>query len=162
MAFFEEQQPFYKNSFTWLIVPGMLLPLILLGIKAITAGSFSWFDFANLFLVELIVFTLVFFCKLETRIDSAGIRYRLFPFQIKYRLIEWNIISKAYVRRYNPLSEYWGWGIKGTRNNRAINIAGDVGLQLELKDHRKLLIGTLQKEKMEVAIQKIYSANLIK
>jgi len=162
MIYFAERQAFYKNSLAWLVVPGMLFPLLIAGSKAITQGLSSWIDYIYLLAVELILFALMFMCKLETRIDSLGIRYRLFPFQIKYRYVEWSFISSAYVRKYHPLAEYWGWGIKGTRKNRAINIAGDVGLQLVLKNGRKLLIGTLQQEKMEAVVQKIHSANLIK
>jgi hypothetical protein len=46
------------------------------------------------------------------------------------------------VRKYKPLLEYGGYGIRGFGNNRALNIAGKTGLQLIFKDGRKLLIGT--------------------
>ena len=161
MIHFEEKQPFYKNSLIWVAIPGMLVHIIVEVSKAVKDGSGSFEEVIIIVFIEALVFTLLFTCCLKTKLDEHGISYRLFPFHLKARFIEWDQICSAKVRKYDPLGEYWGWGIKGTRKNRAINIAGDVGLQLDLKNGRKLLIGTLQKEKMEDVVQKIYSANLI-
>jgi len=111
---------------------------------------------SNMKLVELItvigVFlsaTLpIFFFKLITRIDEKGIHYRFFPFHRKPRSILWSEIQNAYVRQYDAVSEYGGWGLKGgflRKKGKAINTKGNIGIQLELKNSKKLLIGT-QKE----------------
>jgi hypothetical protein len=162
MIHFEEQQPFHKNSLIWVGIVGMVPPIIIEVSKAVKEGSGSFENVALIIFIEALVFTFLFTSRLETKLDEHGISYRLFPFQLKTRFIAWDEISSAQVRKYDPLGEYWGWGIKGTRKNRAINIAGDVGLQLELKNGRKLLIGTLQREKMEEVVEKIQSSNLIK
>ena len=162
MIHFEEQQPFRKNSMIWVGIVGMVPPLIIEVSKSVKQGSGSFEDIALIIFIEALVFTLLFTSRLETKLDEHGISYRLFPFQLKTRFVSWAEISSAQVRKYDPLGEYWGWGIKGTRKNRAINIAGDVGLQLIMKNGRKLLIGTLQKEKMEEVVLKIHSENLIK
>jgi len=52
------------------------------------------------------------------------------------------------VRKYKPLLEYGGYGIRGFGNNRALNISGNTGLQLVFKDGRKLLIGTKKGHEM--------------
>jgi hypothetical protein len=162
MIHFEEKQPFRKNSMFWIAILAMFPPMAMEISKAIKEGSGSFEDVAVIVLIETLLFTLLFSSRLETKLDEHGISYRLFPFHLKTRFISWDQISSAQVRKYDPLGEYWGWGIKGTRKNRAINIAGDVGLQLILKNGRKLLIGTLQKEKMEVVVEKIQASNLIK
>lgn len=162
MIHFEEQQPFRKNSIIWVGIVAMVPPLIIEVSKSVKQGSGSFEDIALIIFIEALVFTLLFTSRLETKLDEHGISYRLFPFQLKTRFVSWAEISSAQVRKYDPLGEYWGWGIKGTRKNRAINIAGDVGLQLIMKNGRKLLIGTLQKEKMEQVVLKIHSENLIK
>jgi hypothetical protein len=140
----------------------MVPPIIIEVSKAVKEGSGSFENVALIIFIEALVFTFLFTSRLETKLDEHGISYRLFPFQLKTRFIAWDEISSAQVRKYDPLGEYWGWGIKGTRKNRAINIAGDVGLQLELKNGRKLLIGTLQKEEMEEVVENIQLSNLIK
>ena len=162
MIHFEEQQPFRKNSIIWVGIVAMVPPLIIEVSKSVKQGSGSIEDIALIIFIEALVFTLLFTSRLETKLDEHGISYRLFPFQLITRFVSWAEISSAQVRKYDPLGEYWGWGIKGTRKNRAINIAGDVGLQLIMKNGRKLLIGTLQKEKMEEVVLKIHSENLIK
>ncbi len=162
MIHFEEKQPFYKNGLIWVAIPGMLIPITIEVSRALKEGSGSFNEIIILILIEALVFTVLFTSRLETKLDEQGIRYRLFPFHLKLRFIAWAEISSVQVRKYDPLGEYWGWGIKGTRKNRAINIAGDVGLQLVLRNGRKLLIGTLQQEKMEAVVQKIHSANLVK
>jgi hypothetical protein len=162
MVPFEEKQPFYKNSLIWFAIPGMIIPIIIGAFNTFKDGSGSFQDLATIVFVEIMVFALLFSTRLETKLDEYGVSYRLFPFHLKTRFISWDQVSSAQVRKYNPLGEYWGWGIKGTRKNRAINIAGDIGLQLVLKNGCKLLIGTLMKEKMEVAVEKIQASNLIK
>lgn len=62
--------------------------------------------------------------------------------------------SKAYVRTYDALSEYGGWGLKGgalwnNSKGKAINVSGNIGIQLELKNGKKLLIGTQKKKEAE-------------
>ena len=77
----------------------------------------------------LIVSGLIFLFKLTTRIDEKGIHYKFFPFHWSLKVIKWNEINKAYVRTYDAISEYGGWGLKGgalwnTSKGKAINISG--------------------------------------
>ncbi len=108
--------------------------------------------------VTYLIFTLLFFSlKLETQIKQDGIYYRFFPFQIKMRKIEWHEIEKAYVREYKPLSEYGGWGIRGFKSDRAYNIKGKTGLQLELKNGNKVLFGTQKGKEIEEVIKTYFN-----
>ena len=85
---------------------------------------------------------LFFVFRLETNITEEAISVRFFPLHLKFRKYLWTEIETAEVRKYKPLLEYGGYGIRGFGNNRALNIAGKTGLQLIFKDGRKLLIGT--------------------
>jgi hypothetical protein len=63
------------------------------------------------------------------------------------KTILWHEISEAYVRKYDAISEYGGWGLKvgafwRKSKGIAINVSGDTGIQLELKNGKKILIGT--------------------
>ncbi|ARV16965.1 hypothetical protein BTO07_16995 [Polaribacter sp. SA4-12] len=67
------------------------------------------------------------------------------------KLIPWNEIYKAGIRTYLPISEFGGWGLKGgfffnKGREKAINVSGNIGIQLILKNGEKLLIGTQKKE----------------
>lgn len=82
---------------------------------------------------------------LHTRIDEKGVHYRFSPFHRKQYLITWNEMSEIYVRKYNAITEYGGWGFRGTifrRGGKAFNVLGNKGIQIVLKSGKKLLIGT--------------------
>jgi hypothetical protein len=100
--------------------------------------------------------SLIFIFRLETEITRDGINVRFFPF-ISSRHYPWHQISRSFVRKYSPLAEYGGWGIrfgffgKGT----AFNVSGDQGLQLIFIDDKKLLIGTGKPEELTEALIRI-------
>ena len=151
MKVFIEEQRFTQTWLIVLIAIGFLVPIVVMINEMIKSDS----DLTSTEFMLTILFTLVcllpiFLFKLKTRIDEKGIYYQFFPFHFKTRFIAWSAIENAYVRNYNPISEYGGWGIKGgflwnRKNGKAVNVSGDIGLQLELKNGKRLLIGT-QKE----------------
>jgi hypothetical protein len=55
------------------------------------------------------------------------------------------MIEKYEVITYDPILDYGGWGIKYNRHGKAYNVSGNKGLQLYLKNGKRILIGT-QKE----------------
>lgn len=112
-------------------------------------SDFALFVYVFLFVIFSYALSLV---KLEVQVDEKGISYKYFPFQRKYKLILWEIIEEAYVRTYSPIKEYGGWGIRGLRKNRAINISGNQGLQLRFKDGCKFLIGTQNPSEINEAV----------
>ncbi len=111
-------------------------------IIAAISGIFILIGIAFLFL----------FLKLTTRIDEKGIYHQFFPFYLSPKLISWNTISKCYLRKYNAISEYGGWGFRFSffrKSGRAFTTKGNMGLQLELKNGKKILIGTQKKDELQ-------------
>lgn len=103
--------------------------------------------------ILLSLFTiLIYKAHLETRIDENGIHHRFFPLQLKFRTIHWEEVEEVYIREYDALSEYGGWGIKFGTRGKAYTIKGRYGLQLELSDERKILIGTQKPIELECLI----------
>ncbi len=96
------------------------------------------------FLVMAGMIFLFFRMALVIRIRKEGIHYRFFPFHFREKLIRKEEIEKFEVRKYKPIAEYGGWGIRpGIRGHgRAFNVSGNMGLQLYLNNGKKLLIGT--------------------
>lgn len=106
-------------------------------------------------LVILFVFTLFNFFKLKTRIDEKGVYYQYLPFHFSCRFLPWNSISKCYVRNYDAIFEYGGWGLKFSfrkSKGKSFTVKGDVGLQLLLSNGKHLLIGTQKKEEIQRTI----------
>lgn len=63
---------------------------------------------------------------------------------MKSRVIPLNNIANMYVRKYKPLREYGGWGLRMGLFGKgsAINVSGNMGIQIELKNGDRILIGT--------------------
>ncbi len=92
-----------------------------------------------LFLILLLLFGIL---KLSTEIDRQGIRYRFYPFQMKFRKLRWDDVRQVEVITYNPIRDYGGWGIKSGKKGKAYNVSGNKGMQIQLRDGRNVLIGT--------------------
>jgi hypothetical protein len=107
------------------------------------------------------VLFLILYIKLTIKINYIGIFFRFSPFHLHFKELKWNEIDKIYIRKYNPISEYGGWGIRtlSFKKNIAYNISGNTGLQIELKNGKKILLGTQNEDELEQVINK-YNLNL--
>ncbi|MBS4035260.1 MAG: hypothetical protein KGZ85_12395 [Ignavibacterium sp.] len=114
----------------------------------------------NIFLTLSFVFTLILTVlflsfRLDTQITAEKIYVRFYPLQLKYREYMWSEISKCTIRQYSPIGEYGGWGLRGFGKNKTINISGNLGLQLDFINNKKLLIGTNKTKELTEALEKI-------
>lgn len=154
-----EKQRFYENKIIWIIFPLILAMtcITLFNDPEILKNSFVS-TILNLSVTIALLLLIVFIPFLETEYNSSGITYRFFPFHLKKRTILWSEVNSAYVREYKPVLEYGGWGIRGVfgKNGRAYNVSGNIGLQLELKNGEKILLGTRKKEELEKVIEQLF------
>lgn len=134
---FAERQWLLRHWWPLLLLPMLVVPLVLWLAPKHGSQPPAW-----IFALIVLTLCLVAGLALDVRLDAAGAHYRLLPLQWRWRHIAWPDVARAYLRCYDPLSEYGGWGIKGTAQNRAYNVANDEGLQLELRDGRRVLLGT--------------------
>lgn len=149
MRIFEEEQRFRQSWLIILLAVSIMIPIMLI-LKEYSGKNtnMSTLEFTLTLLVMFGVTIPIFFFTLRTRVDEKGIHYKFFPFHAKFRTVLWSEIKSASVRKYNPISEYGGWGLKGgfsRKKGKAVNVSGDIGIQLELTNGKRLLIGT-QKE----------------
>ena len=158
---FEERQRFRKGWLWLVIIPliglftfGLITQFILK--KAFTDNPVQ--DFALLGLSVLFISLIILFLKIEllTKIDEKGVHYKFYPFHKNFRVIFWDDIEKIYIRKYKPLSEYGGWGMRNSKNGKAYTVSGRHGLQLALKDGRKLLIGTLKYSQLQKTLEEAH------
>ena len=102
------------------------------------------------------IIVLFIFIKLEVTIDQQSIYYRYRPFISKERKLSKDDIADVYVRKYSPIFEYGGWGYRATLGKgKAFNVSGNIGLQLVLKDGKKLLLGTRKEKALRDAIVRL-------
>ena len=173
VVFYERQR--FSQSWAILII-GLVNALFIFGCIMQLGMGKSWgnhpMDNTMLIIVTAIVTLLTisfFFSGLDTVINKEGVYFKLFPFCWKYKSFPWDMVSKAYVRKYNPILEYGGWGIRyriggirfnsgeigRSKMNIAYNISGNMGLQLELANGKRVLIGTRKPAEMEDVLQKL-------
>ena len=111
-----------------------------------------------LLITTVILVNLLFLLlKLETSIDERGISYRFYPFQRTTKLISWDAMHKCSTRRYKPIMEYGGWGFRIGLGGKALNVKGNRGVQIELKNGKRLLIGTQKTNEAQQVIQKYFN-----
>ena len=80
--------------------------------------------------------------------------YQFFPIHLKERTIPFGDIESFKARKYSPLKEFGGWGIRFGFEGKAYNISGEEGLQLVLKNERKVLFGSQKAKELEKAMKK--------
>ena len=150
MKVFKEEQRFRQVWLMVLLGFSLLVPVSLIINEYIKDNtSMTTNEFLGSLIVIIASVLLIFIFKLSTRIDEKGIHYQFFPFHFSMKTLLWSEITKAEVRTYDPIGEYGGWGLRYSFNKKkgnAVNVSGDIGIQLTLKNGKKLLIGTQKKE----------------
>jgi hypothetical protein len=87
---------------------------------------------------------------IEVTADEVVIRYR----PLVKRRIPLADIEGVRARTYRAVREYGGWGIKGwSFKNVAYNVSGDRGVQLTLRDGRRVMLGSRHPDELAQAIE---------
>jgi hypothetical protein len=89
---------------------------------------------------------LFYAAKLVTEVRGDGLYVRFFP--LTQQKIPFEDIGRCEVRTYNPIREFGGWGIRYGKGGKAYNVSGNRGVQLELSNGKRLLIGSEQPEEL--------------
>ena len=103
--------------------------------------------------INVLVTIILIFAKLQTRISESALYIRFFPFHFSYRKIDFDTIATVYARSYQPMGEFGGWGIRWTPRGRAYNVSGNRGVQLELKNGKKILLGSQRTDELASLLQ---------
>lgn len=103
-----------------------------------TALAFIWF-------VQL---------KLKTQINEEGILVIFSGMPFCKRKIKWEEIKSVSIIKYDPLTDYGGWGVRYSLsgNGWCYNVSGDYGIKIIYQNNKPFLIGTQKKEEAEKII----------
>tara|TARA_R110001606_G_scaffold399054_1_gene580205 strand:+ start:42175 stop:42699 length:525 start_codon:yes stop_codon:yes gene_type:complete len=167
MKVFKEEQRFSQSWMMLILIISIIGPLCFgiygsiqqlilkqpFGNKPMSDAGLIGFTF-----IMLCFSILIFLFKLSTKIDETGIHYQFYPIHFSYKTIAWSEIKMAKVRTYLPITEYGGWGFRSgffgnKAKGKAINVSGDIGIQLEFKNGKKLLIGTLKQSEAKSVLE---------
>ncbi len=98
-------------------------------------------------IILFIVAATFFIWNLETTINSQSISVKIKPFVSK--VIPLDEVKEWKVRRYGPIAEFGGWGVRFSGTGTAYNVRGNIGLDLLISEDRQLLIGTQKGEEIK-------------
>ncbi|HSH20394.1 MAG TPA: hypothetical protein VLA03_08060 [Draconibacterium sp.] len=166
--FFKEEQRFNQWWLWFLIIASAFVSIVpvIYGIYSNEVLAKPWgksnagtseliiFLFVEMVIMGGIILLLLKF-RLIVEIKSSGLWFRNPPLSRKWKCIRKEEIERFEIRKYKPVAEYGGWGIKGTSRNKAYNRSGNLGLQLYLKNGHKVLFGTQRKQAIEYAMEKM-------
>ena len=149
--YYEIQQ--FRQIWVWLIL--LLVEFALL--FTILSGMIN-------LLVSIIIISigfgfiwLLYRMKLITIINEDGINIIFAPFT--NFIIPFNKIKKYQIRQYRPIIEYGGWGIRYSKSGKVYNVSGKIGLQIELTNGKRLLIGTQNPDALLQTLNEIINKN---
>lgn len=92
---------------------------------------------------------------LETQVKIDGVYVRFLPFRPNFTAYNWNTLAQCYIRQYDPIAEYGGWGFRNGPSGKALNVSGDYGLQLKLRDGSSMLIGTNSPDELNAVLKSL-------
>ncbi|MFL5808454.1 MAG: hypothetical protein ACJ749_02975 [Flavisolibacter sp.] len=99
--------------------------------------------------------SLLSYSRMITQIRTDGIYIRFPPFQSSFIAYRWENILDVYLRNYDALSEYGGWGIKFTAMGIGYVLPGTWGIQMVLKDKTRVLISTKMPAEVSQVLQQL-------
>ena len=165
MQYFEEEQRF-RQPWIWAIVLSSVVGLLVVfgyGLveQLVLKEPFGDNPASDTGLIIAAVTTfvvgggsilLLYKAKLTTKLDPNCLHIVFSP--LRRRDIPLSDIAHWEARTYNPIRDYGGWGIRVGRRGRAYNVSGNRGVELQLTNGKKLLIGSQRSEELSAAISR--------
>jgi hypothetical protein len=166
--YFKEEQKF-RQIWIWMLLLALsgiwawqLVQQVFLGIPFGNNPSSNLGIFlTGLFpLLAIILFRIL---TLETIINENGVQYRFSPFQRKPKVIKPEDILSFEVKKYNPLKDYGGWGIRlgSMGKGSAYNVSGNQGVLFGLKNGKKFMLGTQKPSEIKTALERLMKSDKI-
>ncbi|GAB4026603.1 hypothetical protein [Spirosoma koreense] len=100
----------------------------------------AWFGIVVALLIDLLFYV----WRLDTRLDEAGIHYRVFPI-LPWRTIAWSRVRAVSVCSYG----FIGYGIRLGFDGWVYNVAGNKGLRIVFTDNHRITIGTQRPDELQ-------------
>lgn len=160
-ALFRESQSF-KQWWFWVLISLFaifaIVSFVLQIVFGVKIGNNPISDMGLAITTSFVLLLVLFFTslRLDTRMDRYGIHVRFYPISRNFKLYRWSEMHSVTVREYHPLKEYGGWGIRFGKNGKVLSISGKQGIQIEMKDGVRLLIGTHKSQEAQKVIEECF------
>ena len=154
-----QETQYFRQLWIWALVLFISLLSVYGAVQQIILGI----PFGNnpapdiVLIITVIIFgfglpVLFYVTNLTIEVRGDGVYIRFFPFHSSFHKIALKDIKTFEARTYNPIMEYGGWGIRYGLKGKAYNVSGNRGVQLELSEGKKILIGSQKPEELVKAI----------
>jgi hypothetical protein len=148
---FHEDQRFRRQIVGLLLAALIFVVAVAVGAIVLARPDDAWL-LAIAPVVVLIVAALISLSHLDVEVTDDGVRIA-FRYLWPTRRIRFEEIVGLQVRRYRPLLEYGGWGVRLGPAGWAYSAGGDEGVQLRLRKGIPVLIGSRNPRELEAAIR---------
>ncbi|MEQ8358326.1 MAG: hypothetical protein RH860_02485 [Cytophagales bacterium] len=110
-----------------------------------------------LWFILILVFVVMLNTKLEFEIREGKIRYKMFPFNLKWQEVNPSDIVTWSVRKINPIFYAGGWGYRRRlfHKKKAMITRGNMGLELKMKNGKTLFLSSTNPKELEREMQKL-------
>ncbi|MCY1534699.1 hypothetical protein D9M68_700800 [compost metagenome] len=142
----------------------MVMALLFIGKQAITLAQLKATYFMPLIAIvfPFLIIYLINRSRFDLKVDENGISYRYWPFS-RMRIISWTQINHAYMRKYDALGEYGGWGVKRRlwfkyKDKAYIFNDKNIGLQSELANEKRILFSSSKSEELHLFLINLKNA----
>jgi hypothetical protein len=139
MKTFTETQRF-RQWWLWAIM-GVSFLIVTVPLLTTEAGDepFAWGGVVVLVLVSLLLYV----WRMDTRLDTDGVHYRVFP-MFSWQTIPWSGINSMTVETYS----FVGYGIRLGFDGWVYNIAGNQGLRIMRANKKVTTLGTQRPDEL--------------
>lgn len=154
---FEEIQKFTKPSVRDFIKVLMGIVFIALIVSLILQKG-KMTDYNRLLIVILpllLVASFILGSRLITQIKTDGIYVRFPPWQSKFSIYNWTDVAQVYVRDYQAMKEFLGWGIRYAPGKMGYIVAGNTCIEIVFKNGNKVLITTQKPDEVNEVLRRI-------
>lgn len=156
--YFREESIFWNTWLKYILLSFTLIPIIVT-VFELNKQNTSTDDIIGLVVLNFIFFAtfvlILFVLKLEIMINDEGIKFRYFPFHIKYKVLKFTEISSYKIVKYTAIREYGGWGIRYSfRQGWAYTVSGNMGIQISKSDGKRVLFGTYREKEFFAELDK--------
>lgn len=135
----------FRQWWLWAVLAGS-------AVFTLALGPVSWIGFVVVGVVSAFVYSL----RLETEVRDDGIYVKMWPLHRSFRRISWAEIERYEAKRYEPIREFGGWGVRWAPGGVAYNVGGDRGVRIERTDGRSVLLGSRRADDLAEAIDRVY------
>ena len=148
---FSETQRFSEQPVIWIALGGFAFLVWYLMQQDLVFGLVYKLGLITAFAGVVMAFLIT----LKTEVDESAIRIRMIPFHRSWKIFSFDDISHLELIKYNPITDYGGWGIRMSFKETAYSVKGRNGLRLTLRNGRKYMIGTQKPGELAAALDRL-------